>query len=90
MLIQIGAALALVVLSGSAFAQTFERPFDTRRNTQPQYRTAPANSYSTTTAGPSINPYAGQIGAPPPPPAYTGTYSGTYSSTYGPTAAGNR
>jgi len=85
MLTQIGAALALVVLTGSAFAQTFDRPFDyTRRNIQPQYRPAPANSYSTTTAAPSVNPYARQIGAPPS--AYTGTYSstyGAYSSTYG-------
>lgn len=91
MLTQIGAALALVVLTGSAFAQTFDRPFDrpfdyTRRNIQPQYRPAPANSYSTTTAAPSVNPYAGRIGAPPPPSAYTGTYSstyGAYGSTYG-------
>jgi hypothetical protein len=82
MLTQIGAALALVVLTGSAFAQTFDRPFDyTRsRNIQRQYRPAPANSYSTTTAVPSVNPYARQIGAPPPPSAYTGTYSSTYGA----------
>jgi len=87
MLTQIGAALALVVLTGSAFAQTFDRPFDsTRKNIPRQYRPAPANSYSTPTAVPSVNPYAGRIGAPPPPSAYTGTYSstyGAYSSTYG-------
>ena len=86
MLTQIGAAFALVVLTGSAFAQSFDRPFDyTRRNIQPQYRPAPANSYSTTTAGPSVNPYAGRIGAPPPPSAYTGTYRSTYGA-----APGNR
>jgi hypothetical protein len=84
MLTQIGAALALLVLTGSAFAQTFDRPFDsTRRNIQPQYRPAPAKSYSTPTAGPSINPYAGQIGVPPPPSAYTGTYNSTYGATPG-------
>ncbi|HET7682026.1 MAG TPA: hypothetical protein VFK79_18045 [Xanthobacteraceae bacterium] len=90
MLAQIGAALAVVLLTAPAFAQTFERPFDptTRRNVQPQHRPAPAKNYSTTTAKPSSNPYAGQIGVPAPPSAYTGTYSSkTYGSTYGP---GNR
>jgi hypothetical protein len=99
MLTQIGAALALLVLTGSAFAQTFDRPFDsTRRNIQPQYRPAPAKSYSTPAAGPSIKPNAGQIGVPPPPSAYAGqigvppppsAYTGTYNSTYGATP-GNR
>ncbi len=99
MLKQIGAAFALLVLTGSAFAQTFDRPFDsTRRNTQPQYRPPPAKSYSTPAAGPSINPSVGQIGVPPPPSTYTGqigvppppsAYTGAYSSTYG-TTPGNR
>jgi hypothetical protein len=81
---QIGAALAAIVLTGSAFAQTFDRPFDhSRRNVQPQNRPAPFKSYSTTATAPSINPYAGQIGAPPPPSAYTGTYSSTYGAALG-------
>jgi hypothetical protein len=89
MLAQIGAVLALVMLTGSAFAQTFDRPFDpTRRNFQPQLRPAPVKNYGTTTARPSSNPYAGQIGVPAPPSAYTGTYSSkAYGNTYGP---GNR
>jgi hypothetical protein len=84
MFTQIGAALAAIVLTGSAFGQTFDRPLDhTRRNVQPQHRPAPVKNYSTTATTPSTNPYAGQIGAPPPPSAYTGTYSSTYGAALG-------
>jgi len=84
MLRQIVTALALLMLTSSAFAQTFDRPFDsTRRNTQQQYRPAPAKSYSPPAPGPIVKSYAGQIGVPPPPSAYTGTYSGTYGATSG-------
>ena len=84
MLTRVLAAFAIVVLTGSAFAQTFDRPFDhSRRNVQPQNRPAPFKSYSTTATTPSIDPYAGQIGAPPPPSAYTGTYSSTYGAAVG-------
>jgi hypothetical protein len=89
MLIKIGTALAFIALSAPAFAQTLGgfqdvQGYDRRgRYIPPPYRTTPSNSNPNAPAKPAANPYTGQIGAPPPPPAFSGTYNNTYSGTYG-------
>jgi hypothetical protein len=86
MLAKIAAALALVALTTSAFAQGFQGLDNLEgyrrngRNIPPQYRPTLNQTFSTT---PSVNPNAAQIGTSPPPSAYGSTYNNTYGSTYG-------
>jgi hypothetical protein len=95
MLTRLGAALvAAIALSAAAFAQSSSLPqSDFGKDFKPSNPSTTNKSSPSAPATLNTNPYTAQIGASPPPSAYTGTYSSAYGSTYGGTsgaAPGNR